>query len=595
MVPRSPLGLHPRIGAGRGQHAARRGVRRDRHHVQHGYRHDRRAERHSAGTEPEGGHPERRPDHPHRRLARGRPQAPDGRGDADAARPPRHTGDGVGAAQGRRRAPPHDHRTRQDSGEERRCRLHAHPRGGFPAHHHLLATHPRRDGTSPGRPARRGHAEADRRPARQHGRLPRPAHPHGQRIPPRRPAHRLHRRPQRRSDGGVQRRKRGVPGCGASGPDRRTQRLVERNLHRRPAGQRPRHHHRPPLLRQRPRPAADSLLRRLGHPADHGPLLHPHGAFHPEALYRRRQRLRTGHLQPLPAQRALFGRQHPFRRQPEVRDARRQDRLRRRGHHARPLRPARHHRNDRLLHEGGRTEHPLPLHHGVCRPQPHEDQRREERRRTRQPAQCRHGHVRRLRTLCRPQRRGPRCAADTPLGKAAQSPVTRLHRPQHPVGGDRLLRQLLRGGRSGAEGPRSVRPVAPGIPAGQRSLHRRGGGGVCLPALSSCAPAMPRSRTGRKPRFSAPPEVPATTRPPAQTRRRENRKSPCRHASAGTGPPFPHGFPSPSSAMRNARSRPEAPKSRPASTTAYRRSSPETERRERIFPNAGTENGRKKC
>lgn len=232
VVPRPPLGLYPRLGTGRGKHAARRGIRRHRHHVQHVHRYHHRPECHSAGAEPEGGRTERRPDNPHRRLARGRTETSDGRRDEDAARTARYAGNGIRPAQGNRRPRSHRHRARQDTGEKRGCRLHAHSRHRFPAHHHLLAVHPRRNGTRPRRTPPGRDAQTDNRPARQYGRLPRTTHPHGERIPRRRQAHRLYGRPQRRPDGGVQRRERGLSGCRVGRAHRREQRLLERDIRR---------------------------------------------------------------------------------------------------------------------------------------------------------------------------------------------------------------------------------------------------------------------------------------------------------------------------------------------------------------------------
>ena len=88
------------------------------------------------------------------------------------------------------------------------------------------------------------------------------------------------------------------------------------------AGQRPWYDCWTPFVRQGTRTASDTLQRRIGPAAYDGTLLHAHGPLDPEALYdRRRRKLRGGHLEPLPEQRVLLGRQHPLRRLAQTDDA----------------------------------------------------------------------------------------------------------------------------------------------------------------------------------------------------------------------------------------------------------------------------------
>ena len=101
-------------------------------------------------------------------------------------------------------------------------------------------------------PADRGHAQADLRPAGQRRRLPRPGHHDRQRVPARGTADRLYRGSPRRAGARVRRRHGFGERTGGGGAHRRGQRFVERDSGRGVAGQRPRHDHRPPLLRQGP-------------------------------------------------------------------------------------------------------------------------------------------------------------------------------------------------------------------------------------------------------------------------------------------------------------------------------------------------------
>ena len=117
--------------------------------------------------------------------------------------------------------------------------------------------------------------------------------------------------------------------------------------------------------------------RRFGAAADRRPLLHPHGALDPETLHLgRRRELRRRHLEPLPAQRVLLGRFDPFRRRAAPHNAGRQGGLRRRRHHARHLRTARHDRPDQILPRSIGTQHSLPLYDRIRRRPPQGAQRR---------------------------------------------------------------------------------------------------------------------------------------------------------------------------------------------------------------------------
>ena len=151
--------------------------------------------------------------------------------------------------------PVRDH-ARQDPHALHRRRLHGERHDGLPAPLQVLPHHGAGIRAEHGRTGRPGHARADRRPARQHRRLPRPGLPALQPVPAPQRDDRLPRGPQPQARGVPGRRPRALPGPRPQAARGRRLRLVQRDPRRRPAGQRARPPLRPPHLRQGPRPGA---------------------------------------------------------------------------------------------------------------------------------------------------------------------------------------------------------------------------------------------------------------------------------------------------------------------------------------------------
>jgi carboxyl-terminal processing protease len=124
-------------------------------------------------------------------------------------------------------------------------------------------------------------------------------------------------------------------------------------------------------------------------------------------------------------------------------NARRQSGLRRRRHHARPVRAGRYDRRNPLFPRGVGTQHPLPLYARIRRPSPRRPERREDHSGTPGPARCRQGADERLHPIRSPQRRTARLQGHRPLAQADRSPVTGLHRTEHPPERSGILREYL--------------------------------------------------------------------------------------------------------------------------------------------------------
>ena len=299
------------------ERTSRRGVRRHRRGLQHGHRHGDRAERHSAGPERQG-----RASRPATASSRSTIRWSPGRQipQRDVVKTLRGTARHDGAP--RARTAGH----RRPGGGRRSCATRFRSGASNRPSASPTASVTSSWGSSPGPPSTRcrkalaslraqGVYETDLRPAGQFGRVPRPGDRRRQRVPAQGPADRLHRRPPSRAAARIRRRHGRGAGHGCRGADRRGKRLVERNPRRSVAGQRPWYDCWTPFVRQGTRPASDPVQRRIGPAADHGALLHAYGPFDPETLYdRRRRELRGGHLEPVPEQRVLLGRQHPLRR-----------------------------------------------------------------------------------------------------------------------------------------------------------------------------------------------------------------------------------------------------------------------------------------
>lgn len=129
---------------------------------------------------------------------------------------------------------------------------------------------------------------------------------------------------------------------------------------------------------------------------------------------------------------SFLGRQHSLQRFSAQGNARRQSGLRRRRHHARPVRAGRYDRRNPLFPRGVGTQHPLPLYARIRRPSPRRPERREDHSGTPGPARCRQGADERLHPIRSPQRRTARLQGHRPLAQADRSPVTGLHRTEHP-------------------------------------------------------------------------------------------------------------------------------------------------------------------
>ena len=130
--------------------------------------------------------------------------------------------------------------------------------------------------------------------------------------------------------------------------------------------------------------------------------------------------------------------------------------LRRRRHHARSVRAGRYDRRDPLFPRGVGTQHPLPLYARIRRPSPRRSERREDHSGTPGPARCRQGADERLHPIRGPQRRTARLQGHRPLAQADRSPVTGLHRTEHPPERSGILREYLPDRPRHAAGGRSV-------------------------------------------------------------------------------------------------------------------------------------------
>ena len=89
------------------------------------------------------------------------------------------------------------------------------------------------------------------------------------------------------------------------------------------------------------------------------------------------------------------------------------------------------------------TQHPLPLYARIRRPSPRRSERREDHSGTPGPARCRQGADERLHPIRGPQRRTARLQGHRPLAQADRSPVTGLHRTEHPPERSGILREYL--------------------------------------------------------------------------------------------------------------------------------------------------------
>lgn len=103
----------------------------------------------------------------------------------------------------------------------------------------------------------------------------------------------------------------------------------------------------------------------------------------------------------------------------------------------------RYDRRNPLFPRGVGTQHPLPLYARIRRPSPRRPERREDHSGTPGPARCRQGADERLHPIRSPQRRTARLQGHRPLAQADRSPVTGLHRTEHPPERSGILREYL--------------------------------------------------------------------------------------------------------------------------------------------------------
>ena len=158
------------------------------------------------------------------------------------------------------------------------------------------------------------------------------------RVPAQEPRNRLHRGLQSAPGGDLRLPPRRLRGGQGGHPDRRLQRLGQRDCCGCSAGQRPRHHRGTPLLRQGTGTTAVRPLRPVVHPADDLALPHAQRPLHPARIRPRHRRLLRRPLQPAAQRRDGERRQHPPRLFEGLSHAEGTPRLWRRRHHARLFR-----------------------------------------------------------------------------------------------------------------------------------------------------------------------------------------------------------------------------------------------------------------
>ncbi len=112
---------------------------------------------------------------------------------------------------------------------------------------------------------------------------------------------------------------------------------------------------------------------------------------------------------------------------------------------------------DTLLPRGGGAQHPLSLHDRIRRPPPRAARCRAHGRRAAAAARRRRDARGRLRALRRAAGRRTAPGRHRPLAPPDRGAAARLHRPQHPRRGRRILRQHLSGGPHAGAGRRMAK------------------------------------------------------------------------------------------------------------------------------------------